>query len=99
MEDVMVTGRMAADKKAAGVRVLKREGMNASQAVNLMFDRIIDEGSAAFLDGGAAVRDDNSRWLSAAQFVDSLSCRRVSRFDDMSKAEIKSDRLRSKGLM
>lgn len=99
MEDAMVTGRMAADKKAAGVRVLKREGLSASQAVNLMFDRIIDEGSAAFLNREGSAHDDSSRWLSAAQFVDSLSRKRASRFDGMSKAEIKSARLKSRGLM
>ena len=45
----MVTGRMPERKKQQGLRVLKRDGMNASQAVNLLFDRLIEEGSADFL--------------------------------------------------
>ena len=43
--DAMVTGRMPERKKQQGLRVLKRDGMNASQAVNLLFDRLIEEGS------------------------------------------------------
>ena len=41
--DAMVTGRMPERKKQQGLRVLKRDGMNASQAVNLLFDRLIEE--------------------------------------------------------
>ena len=40
--DAMVTGRMPERKKQQGLRVLKRDGMNASQAVNLLFDRLIE---------------------------------------------------------
>ncbi len=43
--DAMVTGRMPERKKQQGLRVLKRDGMNASQAVNLLFDRLIEEGA------------------------------------------------------
>ena len=43
--DAMVTGRMPERKKQQGLRVLKRDGMNASQAVNLLFDRLIEEGN------------------------------------------------------
>ena len=57
----MVTGRMPERKKQQGLRVLKRDGMNASQAVNLLFDRLIEEGSADFLlqDGDASA---DERW-------------------------------------
>ena len=97
MTDAMVTGRMPERKKQQGLRVLKRDGMNASQAVNLLFDRLIEEGSADFLlqDGGASA---DERWASAARFVDNLSRKRSTRFDDMTKAEIKLDRLAAKGL-
>lgn len=96
--DAMVTGRMSERKKQQGLRVLKRDGMNASQAVNLLFDRLIEEGSADFLlqDGDASA---DERWASAARFVDSLSRKRSTRFDDMTKAEIKLDRLAAKGLV
>lgn len=98
MADAMVTGRMSEWKKQQGLRVLKRNGMNASQAVNLLFDRLIEEGNADFL-----LQDDDAsadeRWASAARFVDDLSRKRVTGFDDMTKAEIKLDRLASKGLV
>ena len=90
--DAMVTGRMPERKKQQGLRVLKRDGMNASQAVNLLFDRLIEEGQ----DGDASA---DERWASAARFVDSLSRKRSTRFDDMTKAEIKLDRLAAKGLV
>ena len=59
---------------------------------------LIEEGSADFLlqDGGASA---DERWASAARFVDSLSRKRSTRFDDMTKAEIKLDRLAAKGLV
>lgn len=98
MGSSMVTGRMAEDKKLRGGRILQREGLSASQAINLMYDRIIEDGDAAFLSGprpsGSA--DD---WASAARFVDALSSKRASRFDDMSKADIRKERLQARGLM
>ena len=98
MADAMVTGRMSERKKQQGLRVLKRDGMNASQAVNLLFDRLIEEGSADFLLQDVDASTDE-RWASAARFVDGLSCKRSTRFDDMTKAEIKLDRLAAKGLV
>ena len=88
MADAMVTGRMPERKKQQGLRVLKRDGMNASQAVNLLFDRLIEEGSTDFLLQDSDVSTDE-RWVSAAHFVDSLSRKRSTRFDDTTKAEIK----------
>ena len=93
----MVTGRMPERKKQQGLRVLKRDGMNASQAVNLLFDRLIEEGSTFLLQDSDVSTDE--RWVSAAHFVDSLSRKRSTRFDDMTKAEIKLDRLAAKGLV
>ena len=49
MDDAMVTGRMSAEKKAAGARVLEKAGLNASQAVNLLYDKLEEEQNADFL--------------------------------------------------
>ena len=49
----MVTARMAAEKKRRGASVLTRDGLSASQAINLMYDRLIDEGEADFLFSSA----------------------------------------------
>jgi hypothetical protein len=45
----MVIARMDAEKIERGNRVLAREGLTASEAINLMYDRIIADQSAAFL--------------------------------------------------
>ncbi len=96
MNEAMVTGRMSAQKKKQGARALKRSGLSASEAINLLYDRIITEGTD-WLTGPSMPSE--TRWHQAANFVDSLSKPRESRFDAMSKAEIKRDRLTSKGLM
>lgn len=97
MGDVMVTGRMSGIKKEKGLRILKRNGMNASRAINLMFDKVIEQGNVDFLDDSAKV--DESSWGDAVAFVDALSEKRETRFDSMTKAEVKMDRLASRGLV
>lgn len=98
MTDSMVTGRMDERKKQQALRVLKRNGLNASQAVNLLFDKIIEEGGVDFLLGDQdAVSED--RWQAAARFVDGLSRKKQTRFDGMSKRDIKLERLAARGLV
>lgn len=96
MSSVMVTGRMDSRKKQRGLAILEREGSNASQAINRMFDRIIESNSAEFL---FEEKDASESLRAAASFVDSLSEKRVSRFDSMSKEEIKRERLSSRGMI
>lgn len=96
MDDVMVTGRMPADKKKKGANVLRQEGLNASQAIGLMYDRLIEKGDAQFLLPDEYTSPDDVSWANAARFIDSLSSKKESRFDEMSKSEIKRERLRTK---
>ena len=42
MDDSMVTARMLDEKKRKGARILAREGLSASQAINLMYDKMIE---------------------------------------------------------
>jgi antitoxin component of RelBE/YafQ-DinJ toxin-antitoxin module len=98
MGAAMVTGRMDADKKERGNRILSRDGMTASQAINLMYDRLLSDQSTAFLSPESE-RPSQAAWARAAYAVDSISEPQISRFNDMSRAEIKVDRLRSRGLM
>ena len=98
MAEAMVTARMDESKKRAGARILARDGFNASQVVNKLYDRIIENGSADFLMSSSSVRDEGA-WVRAARFVDTLSEQKASQFDDMTKAEIRADRLRARGLM
>ena len=69
MADAMVTGRMSQQKKEAGGRVLKEAGLNASQAVNLLYDKLIEEGNAEFLtEQGSKVT-----WADAFEALDAIS--------------------------
>lgn len=98
MAEAMVTGRMTAQKKLAGNRILAREHLRPSQAINLMYQRLIDEKNARFLKASTEAVDP-VQLEEALAFVDRLSEPQRSRFDDMADAEIKTHRLRAKGLM
>lgn len=97
MSDAMVTGRMSAEKKKQGLRILQQDGITASQAVNLMFDRMISDGSAAFLLKEPPLKD-GSQWQTAAKFIDAIPQERKTRFDSMTKQQIREERLKSRGL-
>ena len=99
MPTSMVTGRMDDYKKERGAQVLAQAGLTASQAINLMYDRIISEQDVTFLLPDAQATPPAERIQVAAQFVDSLSRKTNSRFDDMTKAQIRAERLASRGLM
>ena len=98
MGDAMVTGRVSMEKKAAGNAVLERAGLNASQAVNLMYDRLVRDQDAGFLTQRDIAPHE---WESAARLVDSI----VSpvpirtRFDDMTRGQIKLERAKARGLV
>ena len=98
MEDAMVTGRMSAEKKAAGSKVLARAGLNASQAVNLLYDRLEEEQSADFLTHR---KPEKREWESAAKLIDALASPIPihTRFDSMTRGQIKLERAKSRGLV
>ena len=52
--------------------MLQREGLTASQAINRMYDKLIENGDASFLTGIVAAEDE-AAWDNAVEFVDSLS--------------------------
>ena len=72
MGEAMVTGRMAPGKKRRGGLILHREGLTASQAINRMYDCLIEKGDASFLTGNITAEDEEA-WFRAADFVDALS--------------------------
>lgn len=98
MKSSMVTGRMSEEKKKQGNAVLEKAGLSASQAINLLYSKLIEEQDASFLSS-APPSFPKEAWNAAASFVDSLCVKRESKFDSMSIAEIKLDRLKAKGLM
>ncbi len=100
MEDAMVTGRMSFQKKAAGNAVLKGAGLNASQAINRMYSKLIEDHSASFLDGSdSCLEDDPTKWAMAASFIDTLLIPLSSGISDMSDISAKMSRLRSRSLV
>ena len=96
MDDAMVTARMSAAKKSAGARVLAKSGLNASQTVNLLYDKLEEEQSADFL---LHRKPESREWESAAKFIDALASPAPvkTRFDNMTRGEIKLERARAKG--
>ena len=91
----MVTARMSAEKKAAGNKVLERAGLNASQFINKVYDRIIEDQDARIVGGGKATLAD---WKRAAKFVDSIASPAPvsTRFDSMTKGEIALERYKTR---
>ena len=98
MDDAMVTGRMSAEKKAAGNRVLEKEGLNASQAVNLLYDRLAEEQSIDFLE---EEKPSRLQWKLAAELIDSLAAQEYvhTPYDDMTRGEIKLARAIARGVV
>ena len=67
MDDSMVTARMLDEKKRKGARILEREGLSASQAINLMYDKMIEEGEAGFLRADSSRIGDEAKWAAASR--------------------------------
>ena len=111
MADAIVTSRIPLEKKTKVQKILKRSGTNISQVINKVFDRISEDGNASFvfMDDSSMnasnakpftnIDFNDEKFKRAAEFVDSLTIPRKTRFDNMTKAEIRIDRLKSRGLM
>lgn len=93
MDDAMVTARMSAEKKEAGNKVLEKEGYNASQFINKVYDKLIEDQDAKFIGGGKATLAD---WKRAAKIVDSIYVPVDSKFDNMTTGEIKMAKYKSR---
>lgn len=98
MADAMVTGRMPSQKKSQGNLVLKRAGLTASEAINLLYDKLIEDQDASCLE---AASDSPSQvdWNRAFAFVNGIPQPSESHLDGMSHAQIKTERLKARGLM
>ena len=98
MDDAMVTGRISAEKKAAGNAVLERAGLTASQAINLLYDRLIEDGDAEFLTTSEVTPN---RWKSAAELIDTIASHVPisTQFDTMTRGEIKLARAKARGII
>ncbi|MCI8367422.1 MAG: RelB/DinJ family addiction module antitoxin [Eggerthellaceae bacterium] len=97
--EAMVTGRMAVQKKEDGNRVLRSLGVNVSQAINQLFDFVIENRALPFPEEHPAQNHTAAELAAAASLVDSICLPANNKFSTMSDLEIKMDRLRSRGLL
>ena len=93
MPDAMVTARMSAEKKEAGMRVLRSLGMTASEAINALFDYLIKNGRLPFEGNSEDLAPREQRLAESIAFVDSIPKIKIDeRFDKMTMAEIRYER-------
>lgn len=93
MADAMVTGRMTPAKKEAGNRVLDGLGLNASQAINQLYDHLIEKGSMPF-EERREKKYTKAQIEEAQAYVRSLHSPSV--FSHMTDDEIKRHRMKNK---
>ena len=96
MADAMVTARMSAEKKEAGNRMLEQLGTNASQAVNRLYDYVLEKKQLLFPEQQGRRKYTQEEIAQAIAWVDSIP--RRDRFSTMTDDEIRRERLISRGL-
>lgn len=96
MSDAMVTARMSAEKKEAGNRILEQLGTNASQAVNRLYDYVLEKKELPFPEQQERRKYTQEEIARAIAWVDSIP--RKDRFSTMTDDEIRRERLVSRGL-
>lgn len=100
MADAMVTARMSAEKKEAGNRMLEQLGTNASQAVNRLYDYVLEKKQLPFPEQQERRRYTQEEIAQAIAWVNGIKMPDVSgRFDNMTLKEVKRERLIARGLM
>ncbi|MEG0015222.1 MAG: type II toxin-antitoxin system RelB/DinJ family antitoxin [Gordonibacter sp.] len=98
MADAMVTARMSPEKKEAGNRMLEQLGTNASQAVNRLYDYVLEKKELPFSEQRERRKYTQEEIAEAIAWVDSIPRLPVNnRFAEMTNAEIKYERLKSRG--
>ena len=96
MTDAMVTARMSAEKKEAGNRMLEQLGTNPSQAVNRLYDYVLEKKELPFPEQQERRKYSQEEIARAIAWVDSIP--RKDRFSTMTDDEIRRERLISRGL-
>lgn len=92
MSDAMVTGRMSKAKKDAGNRVLRSMGISASQAINQLYDYLIEEHELPFKKERKPQRT-KAQVQKALSFIDSIPA--TNAFSSMTDEEIKQSKLKA----
>ncbi|MGV8082138.1 MAG: type II toxin-antitoxin system RelB/DinJ family antitoxin [Coriobacteriia bacterium] len=100
MADAMVTARMSSEKKEAGNRILEQLGTSASQAVNRLYDYVIERKELPFPEQKKRREYTQEEIARAIAWVDSLPVLpENNRYATMTDDEIKSERLKARGLL
>ena len=98
MADAMVTARMSQEKKEAGNRMLEQLGTNASQAVNRLYDYVLEKKELPFPEQQGRRKYTQEEIARAIAWVDSIPrLPKDNRFATMTDDEIKYERLKSRG--
>ena len=95
MADAMVTARMSQEKKEAGNRILEQMGTNASQAVNRLYDYVLEKQQLPFPEQHERRKHTQEEIAQAIAWVDSIP--RQDRFSTMTDDELRRERLASRG--
>ena len=96
MADAMVTARMPQSKKDAGNEVLHKLGYTASQAINELYDRVLETQSWPLANAKMGAVDPRSL-SEALSFVDGIARVGADDFVDIDLDEAKRRRLVEKG--
>ena len=96
MAHAIVTARMSQEKKDEGNRVLAQLGVNASQAVNRLYDYVLERRELPFPEMDERRKYTDEEIARAMEWVDGIS--RLAE-GDMGIKEAKRARLVKKGLM
>lgn len=100
MADAMVTARMSPEKKEAGNHILEQLGTNASQAVNRLYDYVIEKRELPFPESKKRRRYAQKEIVEAIAWLDSIpTLPENNRYTTMTDDEIRAERLKSRGLL
>lgn len=99
MPDAMVTARMSPEKKEAGNRILEQLGTNASQAINRLYDYLLEKKQLPFPDQQERREYSQEEIAKAIAWANDLKVDVPSRFANMTLKEVRRERLIARGLM
>ena len=94
MTTTLVSARMSPSKKEAGSRVLKKLGSNASQAINELYDYVIEHGALPWRTiDEAESRVTKEQLNDALDWVDGLQMSLSPEFAELTLKEARKQRL------
>lgn len=97
MSDAMVTARMSSTKKEAGNKILEKIGTNASQAVNDLYDYVLENGVLPWQKGVLRRTVGKEELAGAMKWVEGLQVDVSPEVSGMSIKDAKRARLGVRG--